>query len=657
MNNQEHNTIGSKSANRLVSSWRRAPVAVAVAAVLSVSAPSMAATQADSPMPLRTQAVQLLASNSVYVIDAGVTEADAIRKQIPASATVIELSAFESGIEQISAALKGMSGVDAVHIVSHGGEGYLRLGSDVLSGDTLAWHSEQLKAWQASLSDKADLMLYGCDVAASAEGVALLDELKTLTGADVAASTNPTGNATKGGDWQLEHQRGAIESAGLNVPAFPGTLATITVDGSGCTFEQAVYSAGYNGVYGTCAVGDDVNDTIVFDPALVAGGSYTVNLTQEQKIPFGATGGVTIDGDADGDGFGDVILDAGNAYRHFAVRSSGAAVSSLTLNNLTLQNGYGGRGGSIHSYGDVTVDNCVFSNNYSYNNGGAIGMRANSANLIYPTLRVSNSTFDGNTAPYGNGGAINNWNGAAVIVTGSTFTNNYAYYGAISNAGQLAGNGQLFVGNSTFSGNSGYGATAIQSYGGSANAVLRNNTFANNTSTDPAPDWGFTVYGFTGTVSAYNNIFADSNAQTTNCYVGTLTAGADNMSTDNTCGTSTAVTLADLKLDTLADNGGPTQTVMLLSGSVAIDAGTDAFALDDQGVALATDQRGQARISGTVDVGAFERQPTDSDPVAAAPATGDTTAATTGGGGATGPFALLLGLLGLFMRGLRRREK
>jgi len=60
-------------------------------------------------------------------------------------------------------------------------------------------------------------------------------------------------------------------------------------------------------------------------------------------------------------------------------------------------------------------------------------------------------------------------------------------------------------------------------------------------------------------------------------------------------------------LGPLQNNGGPTATMALLPGSLAIGAGSVALAVDANGNPLTTDQRGSARIvNGTVDIGAFE---------------------------------------------------
>ena len=46
--------------------------------------------------------------------------------------------------------------------------------------------------------------LLGCRIAAKTEGKELIKELETITGLNVAASTDPTGHASLGGNWILE---------------------------------------------------------------------------------------------------------------------------------------------------------------------------------------------------------------------------------------------------------------------------------------------------------------------------------------------------------------------------------------------------------------------------------------------------------------------
>ena len=66
----------------------------------------------------------------------------------------------------------------------------------------------------------------------------------------------------------------------------------------------------------------------------------------------------------------------------------------------------------------------------------------------------------------------------------------------------------------------------------------------------------------------------------------------------------------DLKLGPLADNRGPTMTLALLPGSVAIDRIPQSMCIDADGEPLATDQRGEPRPAGDgCGVGAFEVQP------------------------------------------------
>jgi hypothetical protein len=125
---------------------------------------------------------------------------------------VVVLDSNRNGIEQITEALARFQKLDAVHLVSHGSDGQLQLGNGKLGQGNLRSYAHVIQGWGQALNEDADLLIYGCDVASSSKGQSLINDLATLTGADVAASTDVTGNEKLGGDWELEYQNGAIEA-------------------------------------------------------------------------------------------------------------------------------------------------------------------------------------------------------------------------------------------------------------------------------------------------------------------------------------------------------------------------------------------------------------------------------------------------------------
>ncbi|WP_288132523.1 isopeptide-forming domain-containing fimbrial protein [Microbulbifer sp.] len=106
---------------------------------------------------------------------------------------------------------------DAVHIISHGGAGGIDVGGEELSLTSLTAsdadsHRAQLQSWSTGLSENADILLYGCSTGYSQTGENFIDQLAQLTNADVAASDDATGSALRGGDWELEQQKGEVET-------------------------------------------------------------------------------------------------------------------------------------------------------------------------------------------------------------------------------------------------------------------------------------------------------------------------------------------------------------------------------------------------------------------------------------------------------------
>ena len=126
---------------------------------------------------------------------------------------VVLLDSDSNGIEQISDTLKTRTDLDAVHIISHGSDGSVQLGNTSLNADTLAENNLAISLWANAFSETGDILIYGCNLAATEVGQSLITDLSKITLADVAASTDLTGHASLGGDWVLERSAGSIEAS------------------------------------------------------------------------------------------------------------------------------------------------------------------------------------------------------------------------------------------------------------------------------------------------------------------------------------------------------------------------------------------------------------------------------------------------------------
>lgn len=122
------------------------------------------------------------------------------------------LDSHEDGIAQINTALGDRENISALHFFTHSNDSAVKMGSSWLNTTTLNENQDSIAAWGDSLTDDGDILLYGCDLASNQSGVDLVTQISNLTGADVAASDNPTGHELMGGDWVLEYQLGDIEA-------------------------------------------------------------------------------------------------------------------------------------------------------------------------------------------------------------------------------------------------------------------------------------------------------------------------------------------------------------------------------------------------------------------------------------------------------------
>ena len=170
----------------------------------------------------------------VIFVDAGVEDRQTLidaalqrrpDQPAPASVEVVVLDGERDGVEQISAWLKQYKSLKAVHILSHGGEASLQLGNGALDAGSLERYQQDLRQWGDALAETADILIYGCDVAAGGAGKAFLAHIAEATGADVAASDDRTGAAALGGDWDLERSVGVIDARSLSAGNYASILA------------------------------------------------------------------------------------------------------------------------------------------------------------------------------------------------------------------------------------------------------------------------------------------------------------------------------------------------------------------------------------------------------------------------------------------------
>ena len=166
------------------------------------------------------------ATSEIAFIDSALTDLPAIVAAVPEGTRVVLIDASRDGVTQIADALANETGITGIHIISHGGPGALHLGSSTLTASSIEGeHAGELAAIRSALSEDADILIYGCDVAAGETGANFVDALSFATGADIAASTDATGDEALGGDWALEKSVGVVDSGTLTASDWHHLLA------------------------------------------------------------------------------------------------------------------------------------------------------------------------------------------------------------------------------------------------------------------------------------------------------------------------------------------------------------------------------------------------------------------------------------------------
>lgn len=167
--------------------------------------------------------------NEVAFIFDDVNDWEALADDMPVGVNVVILDAKKDGLLQIADYVSSLrtDSMDAIHLISHGASGTLRLGTAVLDSSNLDEYATTLNKIASVLTADGDLMLYGCQVAGGFYGFDFIEKLSKIASVDIAASENLTGAKLLGGDWTLEKSVGNIQSHTL---AFSDYASTLTIN-------------------------------------------------------------------------------------------------------------------------------------------------------------------------------------------------------------------------------------------------------------------------------------------------------------------------------------------------------------------------------------------------------------------------------------------
>ena len=165
----------------------------------------------------------------VIFIDTGVDGWQTLVDGAPEGAEIVTLDSSRDGLAQMAEWAEGKVGYTAIHILSHGSQGQVQLGTANLNNNTLSDYSEALAQIGQSLTENSELLIYGCEVAAGCEGQQFIGALTEITGLKVAAATHKVGHPLMGGSWLLDQQSSYMRTEAITVTSWMGTLGVPTL--------------------------------------------------------------------------------------------------------------------------------------------------------------------------------------------------------------------------------------------------------------------------------------------------------------------------------------------------------------------------------------------------------------------------------------------
>ncbi|BAS54198.1 GLUG domain-containing protein [Leptolyngbya boryana NIES-2135] len=297
----------------------------------------LGSTTAIAPAPLEINLSPALndisRSSSIAFVDRGIQGYEKLLANAASGTEIYVLDPIKDAVSQITDILLERTSISAVHILSHGSSGGLTLGQNWLDSNALEQYADQFRSWSKALTQDADILLYGCEVAQGEIGQAFVNILSELTQADVAASTNLTGSAALGGDWTLEYQHGKIE-AGLvfQSAALADYQSVLGINFTG----SAITNTGINTVGAIARITGNAILDVIGDITIDASGITGDGVGGLDNLTLKATGNVEIRGLVGTGGLNNLNIEARTITVSNSVRIEALADIAFAAKDLRI---------------------------------------------------------------------------------------------------------------------------------------------------------------------------------------------------------------------------------------------------------------------------------------------------------------------------------
>src|SRR5579859_1121314 len=218
-------------------------------------------------------------AHEILFVDTRVVNWQSLASSVKSDVQVVLVDPAKDGIDQVTEALHGRHDLTSIQFLTYGQPGQLELGSSTVTAASLSSHAAEVASWADHLAPGADIQFWGCDVGQGSTGQAFVDTVHTLTGANVGASTDVTGDAALGGNWVLEDTTGPLHAAVFSDAAMAGYHGALDDANPEVSLSQGTGSR-TGGTTGDVLLGDTFTKTVTFSngSAGVVGYGPIINL-------------------------------------------------------------------------------------------------------------------------------------------------------------------------------------------------------------------------------------------------------------------------------------------------------------------------------------------------------------------------------------------